>query len=203
MLVIGLTGGIACGKSTVARIFEEHSIPVLDADAVSRNILDRGKPGYQLVKKLFSPKVLGPDDQIDRNALAEIVFQNQDMRRRLEEITLPLIRAEIDQFIQKHRQENRQAVAVEAAMIIENQRQNFYSLLVVVGASQKEQIKRLQQRNGLSLEKAQARIKAQMPLAEKQKVADHYIDNSSSREKTRKDTEIILSALKKSLRKSD
>ncbi len=187
MKVIGLTGGVACGKSFVASMFRELGANIIDADQVARLVVEPGQPAWKEIVERFGEVVLNSDGTINRNQLGGIVFGDEEKREELNRITHPRIIGKIKELIEEHRNEGAGVVIVEAALIVEKGGMKpIISDLIVVTADEETQIKRLTQGVGLSREKALLRIKSQMPISEKIKHATHVIDNSGNLETTRK-----------------
>jgi dephospho-CoA kinase len=179
VLKVGLTGGIASGKSTVARVFAELGAHVIDADAVARDLVPPGSPALAQVAKVFGTRVLRPDGALDRAALGAIVFADDEKRRTLEDILHPPILEEIDRRVAElERSGTVGTVVVDAALILELGLQARYDAVVVVWATPEQQEQRLVRRDGISTEEARRRIAAQMPLAQKRLRADFVVDNS-------------------------
>ena len=176
--IIGLTGGIAVGKSTVSKYLKSLGYEVIDADDISREITIKGSKGLAQIIAVFGDKYLRADGTLDRKALGAWVFAHPEELVKLEEITIPLIEQEIARRIGESKGEK---VFVDGATIIENGMQKNFDLLWVVGTDEKTQIARLCQRDNLSCAEAEQRIRSQMPLAEKKKFADVYLDNSGSK----------------------
>jgi dephospho-CoA kinase len=176
--VVGLTGGIAAGKSTIARCFAALGVPVVDADKLARDAVAKGSPGLREIVAAFGPEVLLPDGTLDRQALGARVFADAALRARLNAITHPRIAELGAAQIAAHAARGAPYVLYEAALIVENGLQRGMFALVVVSVDPVVQLARLVKRDGLSEEQAQARIAAQMPLDKKLEVADFVIDNS-------------------------
>jgi dephospho-CoA kinase len=186
MKVIGLTGGVACGKSVVASMFRELGANIIDADQVARSVVKPGQPAWKEIVERFGEVVLNSDGTINRNQLGGIVFGDGEKREELNRITHPRIIGKIKELIEEHRNEGAGVVIVEAALIVEKGGMKpIISDLIVVTADEETQIKRLTQGVGLSREEALLRIKSQMPISEKIKHATHVIDNSGNLETTR------------------
>jgi dephospho-CoA kinase len=198
MLRVGLTGGIASGKSTVARIFRELGASVLDADRIAREIVPPGSAALARIVRAFGKEMLGPDGTLNRAALAAVVFANEGKRRVLEGILHPLILDEIDRRIEKlARDDPGGVVVVEAALILELGRQTEFDALVVVWAEEEQQRRRLMKRDNLSAEDVDQRLGAQMPLAEKRRRAQFVVDNSGDPAGCRKDAERVFGELRR------
>jgi len=193
--IVGLTGGIGSGKSTVARFFAEAGVPVVDADQVARDVVEPGTEGLAEVVSAFGPEVLDATGRLDRAALGRIVFSDADARARLEAILHPRIaQASMARFTELS-SEGHPYVIYEAALLVENGTYRMMNALVVVTASEATQIERVRARDGLDEAEARARIAAQLPLAEKVRVADYVIENEGSLEQTRERTLEVHRAL--------
>ncbi len=196
MLRVGLTGGIASGKSTVARIFRELGAHVLDADRIARDIVPPGSPALARIARAFGKEMLRPDGTLDRAALGTLVFADAGKRRVLEGILHPLILDEIDRRVEELEREDPEGlVVVEAALILELGRQEEFDTLVVVWADEEQQLRRMIQRDRLSVDEAGRRLDAQMPLSEKRGRAQFVIDNSGDPAACRADTERVFGKL--------
>lgn len=190
MLTVGLTGGIAVGKSTVMRTFAELGAVCFDADAIARSVVEPGRPALAAVVRAFGPSVLADDGTLDRAALGEIVFSNPERRRELESILHPPIIAEQDRLIDEVRASRPDAIViVDAALMIESGGYRRFDQLVVVHCAPEVQRQRLMARNGIAPEEADRRIAAQMPQDEKLKYATLAIDTGGTLDDTRQRTE--------------
>jgi dephospho-CoA kinase len=192
MLRVGLTGGIASGKSSVARAFRELGAHVIDADRVAREVVPPASPALAQIARAFGREMLRPDATLDRAALGAIVFADRGKRRVLEGILHPPILAEIDRQVDALAQDDpRGVVVVEAALIFELSRQAEYDAVVVVWAEPEQQLQRLIARDRLSAEEARRRLDAQMPLAQKRLRADFVVDNSGDEPRCRQEAERV------------
>ena len=180
MLRVGLTGGIASGKSGVSRVLVRRGIPVIDADQVARELVAPGSDALREIVEAFGREVLDPGGALDRSRLGAIVFSDEPKRRRLEAILHPRIRAEQDRRLRKLEGEGAPVAVVDAALMVEGGGWRRFDLLVVVDSREEDQIARLRERNGLGEGAARARVRTQMPLAEKVKFADRVVDNRGS-----------------------
>ena len=182
IVIIGLTGGIACGKSTVAEQLRHHGIPVVDADALARDVLAPGTPGLEAVRARFGPEVQAPDGALDRRALGRTVFASPEKRAQLEAIKHPAIALASATAFQQLAQAGHPIAVYEAALLVETGRHRQFPALVVVTAAPDLQRARLLARDpDLTPADADARIAAQMPLDEKRRVATYLIDNDGDR----------------------
>ncbi len=186
-VLIGLTGNIACGKSTVARMLAEKGAYVIDADAIAHEVIRKGTPAYEEILRRFGADILGPDEEIDRRRLGEIVFRDPIALRDLEAIVHPAVLVEIQQRIQACPEAP--AIVIEAIKLIESDFARACDTLWVVTCPESEQVRRLMKERGLTEEEARVRIRAQPPQEEKIRRADVVIDNSGDLEATRRQVE--------------
>jgi len=178
LTLVGLTGGIATGKSAVAKILSTLGARVVDADDVAREVVAAGSEALADIIDAFGARVLLPSGDLDRQALGAIVFDDLASRRKLEGITHPKIHAEINARIQAAQVCGAPTVFVEAALLVETGSANLYPHLWVVTCSETQQIRRLTERKGCDSATAMRWIEAQMPMAEKASHATQVIDNS-------------------------
>lgn len=196
MLVAGLTGGIASGKSTVAAILAKAGAVILDADRIARQVVAPGLPAWQEIRDLFGDAVLEPDGHINRGALGAIVFNDPRLRRQLEQIIHPRVSAEIDTQMRRVAQEQSDTVVImDIPLLFETGRTQGLAEIIVVFTPEALQRQRLMARDHLSLAAAEARIRAQMPMTEKIKRATLTIDNSGSPADTERQTLAIFQRL--------
>jgi dephospho-CoA kinase len=184
-LRVGLTGGIASGKSTVAGLFGELGAPVVDADALARELVE---PGGELLGRLahqFGSGILDEEGRLDRAALGRIVFADSSARKRLEAITHPAIIDAAERRVEALGRQGHRVVLYEAALLVETGRHREMDLLVVVTAEEGQRVERLMRRDGLDRQDALERLAAQMPQQAKVEAADYVIDNSGTLAQTR------------------
>jgi dephospho-CoA kinase len=193
--VFGLTGGIGSGKSRVARRFRERKLPVIDADQLAREVVAPGTAGLSEIVAEFGPGVLDAQGALDRAALARIVFQDDAARRKLNAITHPRVRELTAQRVSELAATGEPLVCYEVPLLVESGMAEALRPVVVVSAPEALQIARVVARDGASAEEARARIAAQMPLAEKVKVADFVIDNTSSLADLEARSDAVLNAV--------
>jgi len=180
MKIIGLTGNIASGKSTVAAIFKELGATLIDADKIARDIVSKGKPALKKIITHFGNEILNKDGTLNREKLGSKVFNDKNQRQILNDITHPEIFKEINNLIEKYRSEGKRIVIIEAALIIEREKlKKMIDKLIVVSTKEDSQIKRLAKRDGFSKEQALSRINSQIPTEEKIKHADYVIHNDT------------------------
>jgi dephospho-CoA kinase len=186
MLKVGLTGGIASGKTTVGRMFGELGCRVIDSDLITRKLFQPGDPVNRAVAATFGPSVVAFDGSIDRRVLGELVFNKPELRQQLNDLVHPAIKQRQADWLARLQAEDSHAIGiVEAALMIEVGTYKEYDKLVVVKCSLEVQRKRLRERSGLSPQQIESRIASQMPMEEKIKVADFVIDNSGDPGTTR------------------
>ena len=195
MHLFGLTGGIASGKSTVATRLRKRGVPVVDADALAREIVTPGSEGLRAVVDAFGTGVLGPDGALDRKALGRIVFADPVARRKLDAMTHPRIARLALERAAEYALTGEPLVCYEAALLVENGTAEAFRPLVVVACSPEVQLARVLARGGSTREEALARMAAQKPLAEKVAAADHVIDTSGSLEDNARRTDEVLAAI--------
>lgn len=189
MIVAGLTGGIATGKSTVAAIFEEAGARLIDADRIAREVVRKGSSAYRDIVAHFGMDVLLGDGEIDRRRLAAIVFNDPAAQRALENIVHPPIKREVDRRVGLiGRQAPEAIVILDIPLLFEAGMQGGVDAVILVYAPERLQLERLMARDGLTEPEALARIRAQMPIESKKALATRVIDNSGSREQTREQT---------------
>jgi dephospho-CoA kinase len=193
--VLGLTGGIGSGKSTVAKLIAELGVPVLDADLLAREVVEPGKPALAEVAAAW-PGAIGPDGKVARKKLADIVFADPAQRLRLEAIMHRRIQALSDERFAELAKKGHVLAFYEASLLVESGRYKDFDGLVVVTASPETQLERLLARGDLSEAEAQARIDAQLPLLAKVRVATHLVDNDADLEATKQQVERLVASLK-------
>lgn len=177
-MIVGLTGGIASGKSTVARMLLEHGAVLVDCDVLAHQALKPGQAAYDEVIAAFGPRIVLPGGEIDRARLGEVVFSDAQARRRLEGIVHPAVLRMAATEIETYQTQGHRVIILDAPLLIEAGLLQWVQRLIVVFADEEVQAQRLMARNGLGEEEAKRRIASQMPLSEKVKLADYVIDNS-------------------------
>jgi len=196
MFIAGLTGGIASGKSETAKILRKLGARVIDADAISRDVMVPQTDCWQKVTAVFGKEILGADLTIDRAKLARIVFADPQKRLLLNNLVHPVIMHTIEEMLARIQTEEPDAlVIIDAALLVETGIYKRCEKLVVICAPEDTQIKRLLERDGMSREEAQMRIAAQLPLGEKVKVADYLITNDGSLEALQSETIKVFQSL--------
>jgi dephospho-CoA kinase len=192
--LVGLTGGIGSGKSTIAAMIREQGIPVIDADAIAREVVASGQPALVEIAAAW-PEVVAADGTLDRKRLGEIVFADTSAQARLEAITHPRIRERIAAQADQLAAAGHGLAFLEAALLVESGFHKQLDSLVVVAASEEVQVARVMARDGCSRDSAVQRIRAQFPLSEKVRAADYLLENEGSLDEARARLDGILRAL--------
>jgi dephospho-CoA kinase len=193
--IFGLTGGIASGKSTVAARFRTRKLAVIDADALAREIVERGTEGLREVVRVFGSGVLDSNGALDRQALARIVFSDDECRRKLNAITHPRIMQRMLDEAAALGQAGEPLACFEAALLVENNLADSFRPLVVVSCSEELQLDRIVARGRGSRDEALGRVRAQKPLAAKVALADYVIDTSGAIERSALRADEVLLAI--------
>lgn len=195
MLILGLTGGIASGKSLVARVFKDCGAHLIDADKIVHDLLEPGQPAWREVLDHFGAAIRLPDGTIDRRKLGEIVFYDKDEREWLNRCIHPRVfEAYLAQVRHIAERQPDAVVILDAALLIETGYHARMDKLVVVYAGEEQQLMRLRRRDGFSEDQALARIRSQMPLGKKRVFADFVIDNTGTREDTERQAREVFAA---------
>ena len=189
--VIGLTGGIATGKSSVASFFSERGIPVIDADQLARDVVLPGSPALERISSLFGPDVLTTDGTLDRKRMGALIFADPVKRRQLEDILHPEIRRMAEERISQAAAAGHQRLIYMAPLLIEAGATDRVDDIWVVTVRPEVQLERLMKRDGINREQAQLVIDSQMPLSEKERYGSVVVDNSG----TETQTQTILEAV--------
>ena len=196
MLNIGLTGGIACGKSTVAKMFVKNGAHLIDFDELAHEVQEPEKPAWKKVVNHFGERILQPDKKIDRVKLGKIVFADKEKLSELNKIVHPLVYQEWHSRLEKIGKKEKHAIVLsDIPLLFEGNMQNLFDLTMLVLIAPEEQIRRLMTRNGVSKEDAEKRLKIQMPISEKISLADIVIDNEGSIPETEKRVEQVWKEL--------
>ena len=196
MFVVGLTGGIASGKSEAAKIFQKLGARVIDADTVSRAVMLPQTECWHQVTAVFGKEILNDDATIDRAKLAGIVFSDKKKRLQLNSLVHPAIIHQIEELLARIEKDEPEAlVIIDAALLVETGIYSRCDKLIVLCAAEETQIKRLVERDGMTRKEAQKRIDAQLPLVEKVKVADYLIRNDGSLETLQTETRGVFQSL--------
>ncbi|ETI68534.1 dephospho-CoA kinase [Neobacillus vireti] len=191
-LVIGLTGGIASGKSTVSKMFKEMDISVVDADVEARLAVEKGEPAYNKIIAEFGAEILMENGEIDRPKLGSIIFHQVEKRLLLNEIVHPEVRRRMMEQIEAAKQNGESVIVLDIPLLFESKLTYMVDKTILVYVDDDTQLQRLIDRNQLSNDDAEARVRSQMPLANKIKLADEVIDNNGTLEETKKQLTDLL-----------
>lgn len=199
MFLVAITGGIATGKSTVTEVFRKNGIPIIDADKIAREIVEPGKPAWYKIKEVFGDEVFLPTREINREALGKAIFNSNEKRGLLNQITHPRIHRTITMEVFKHLMSGAQYVVLDLPLLFEtNILMDFIYKIITVTCESDQQLERLRKRNNFNEEDALKRIASQMPLDKKCERSHFVIDNSGSIEQTQKEAQQIVQLLNSS-----
>ncbi|MGP4082671.1 dephospho-CoA kinase [Pseudalkalibacillus sp. R45] len=183
-LIVGLTGGIASGKSTISEMIQEMNIPVIDADKIAREVVLPGEPAYKQIVEFFGTGILEEDSRLNRKKLGAIIFNDEEKRLKLNSIVHPAVRKRMlerrDELLEKH-----EAVVMDIPLLFESKLTHMVDRTLLVYVDKETQLKRLMGRDHSSSEEALSRIRSQIPLDEKKKWANEVIDNNGTIEESR------------------
>ena len=191
-LVIGLTGGIASGKSTVSNMLKEMDITVIDADVEARLAVEKGEPAHQKIIAEFGDDVLLDNEEIDRVKLGSIIFHDAEKRQLLNGIVHPEVRNRMHNQVEAAKERGEQVMVLDIPLLFESKLTHMVEKTILVYVDRDIQLNRLMERNDLSLEDAEARISSQMPLSDKVALADAVINNNGSISETKKQVIEVL-----------
>ncbi|MCI5812208.1 MAG: dephospho-CoA kinase [Limosilactobacillus coleohominis] len=181
-MVIGLTGGIATGKTTVSNYLKELGYSIIDADVIARQVVEPGTKGLRMITDTFGEKVLTSDGQLDRQHLAQLVFTSSEQLQQLNRILQPIIRERIQELISTSKDP---VVVIDVPLLYEQHYEDLCDVVMVVSVQPQQQLERLMNRNHFTMDEAKNRVASQMPLSSKERLADVVIDNNGSVEETR------------------
>lgn len=190
--ILGLTGGIATGKSTVSQYFFEKGFPVVDADVVARRVVEPGTEGLEKIKGYFGPEIVQTDGTLNREKLGAIIFADATKREALNAILSTLIRRTITEDVAEFVNDNQPLIILDIPLLYEASYEAQCDAVMVVYTSEAVQLERLMARNGLTETEALARIKSQEPIEDKKKRADIVIDNNGTLDQTYEQVESWL-----------
>ena len=197
MKIIGLTGGIASGKSTVSSFLREKGYEVVDADKIAWELTEPDAPLWQAYKERYGERVLEEDRSLNRRAVAEIVFQNPAEKSWMDSTAHPLIKKAVENKLKCLEQAGCPVVFLDVPLLYEAGWETLTELVWVVYARRRQQLRRLCRRNGFTASEAERRIDAQMPMEAKKQRGDIVIDNNASREDLQRQLEKLLSDLQR------
>lgn len=197
MNVIGLTGTIGSGKSTVSEYLREKGYPIVDADKIARELMEKGERGYEKVVESFSEDILDPDGAIDRKKLSDIVFTEEEKRNLLNRTLHPLVIDKVNRQIREHFHRGEDLIFVDAPLLIEAKMHLITDKVILVKTEMTLLLSRIMQRDGISKAKARAIMDSQMPVSEKEKFADYIIENNGGKEALYGQIDILLEELER------
>lgn len=191
-MIIGLTGSIASGKSTVSAMLKEKGFPIIDADLVARLVVEPGTRTLKEIEDVFGQEVMHADGTLNRDALGQIIFHEPAKRKQLNDLMHPAIRAEMLRQRDELLSGGHETLIMDIPLLFESRLQHFVDKILVVSVTEDTQLHRLMERNSLSIEEAKARIQSQLPISEKEKGADAVIYNNGSIEESKGQLNRIL-----------
>jgi dephospho-CoA kinase len=196
MKLIGLTGGIASGKSTVTKILAELGAAIINADSLAREVVQPEHEAWREIVAAFGTDILLANRTLDRQKLRAMIFNNVDARKKLESIIHPRVRALAEQRIREHTTAGHEVIVYEVPLLFEGNLQESLRPVILVACDMETQRGRLEQRDGLDRTAAQKHIDAQMSLKEKRRLADYVIENNGSLEDLQRQTKAVLEKIK-------
>jgi dephospho-CoA kinase len=190
--IIGLTGGIASGKSTVATMIKELGLPVIDADQAARAVVEKGEDAYLKIVAAFGKSILHEDGTINREKLGVVIFNNKNERKKLNDIVHPAVRKHMNKEKHEYIELGESTVVMDIPLLFESNLTDMFDKILLVYVDEEIQVNRLMKRNDLNEIDAKARISSQMPLFDKKKLADAVVNNNGTIEETKKQLHDIL-----------
>ncbi len=203
MVLVGLTGGLGSGKSTVTRMLAARGAKVIDADAISREITEKGQSGYEALVVELGPEILREDDELDRDALARLVFQDPEKRALLNALLHPLIMQCMAERLKEYEAavEDDGIVLLDVPLLVETGLAKLFRFVIVVLAEADQQVARVKEERQMIEQEARARIQAQASNEERLSVADFVIDNRGTLDELEKRVEEVWRAIREETRK--
>ncbi|MCA0171616.1 dephospho-CoA kinase [Bacillus sp. RAR_GA_16] len=189
---IGLTGGIASGKSTVAEMIRRYNLPIVDADVMARKVVEPGEPALEKIFQLFGEDMKAEDGGLDRKKLGSVIFKDEEKRNVLNQVLHPAIRKGMLDQAAAYKKQGSTHVVFDIPLLFESQLTHMVDQTLLVYVDAKTQLSRLVNRDGSTEEEALDRIQSQMPIEEKKDLADEVIDNTGRREETEEQLNSIL-----------
>lgn len=194
--IIGLTGGIASGKSTVSNMLKKRGFAIIDADVAARVVVEPGEKAYEAVIEAFGETILMDDKKINRKKLGSIIFQDEEKRKMLNSIVHPAVRKQMEEWKQDAIATEKQTIIYDIPLLFESKLTGLVDRTIVVFVNENIQLDRLMSRNELTESEAKARISSQLPLSDKVKLADAVIDNNGEVKDTERQVEFLISEWK-------
>ncbi|MFC6039219.1 dephospho-CoA kinase [Paenisporosarcina macmurdoensis] len=191
-MIIGLTGSIASGKSTISAMLKEKGYPIIDADLVARLVVEPGTSNLREIEHTFGHAVTHEDGTLNRDALGKLIFDDPAKRKQLNDLMHPAIRSEMLRQRDELFESGQKTLIMDIPLLFESRLQHFVDKILVVSVTEEMQLQRLMSRNSLSEEEASSRIQSQLPISEKEKGADAVIYNNGSIEQSKEQLERIL-----------
>lgn len=191
-MIIGLTGSIASGKSTVSKMLEEKGYPIIDADKVARQVVEPGSETLKKIGDLFGDEVIKPDGTMDREKVGALIFSDPARRKQLNDIIHPAIRGEMLRQRSDYLAQGYRTIIMDIPLLFESKLQHFVDKILVVSVTEENQLTRLMERNGLNDKDAKARISSQLPMSVKEEGADAVIYNNGTVGETARQLERIM-----------
>lgn len=195
---LGLTGGIATGKSTISNMLKQWGYPIIDADEIAKQLMRKGGQAYNKVVEAFSFEILLDNGEIDRVKLGEIIFQNDAERNRLNQIVHPTVHAEMESIYSEYARQNQPLVVFDVPLLLDGEMKMELDYILVVAVDEQTQLERLMKRNGFTRAHAMARIHSQMSQEERVSYADFVIDNGGTLEETVNQLKKVMTSIQKS-----
>lgn len=196
-LYLGLTGGIATGKSTASKYFLTQGVPVVDTDKIAHQLMEPGQASYQAIVKNFGSKILQKNQTIDRKKLGAIVFNDHKQLNILNDLTHPLIRKETFRQMDKYKTQDYPICVVDVPLLFESGWDKYVDKTLVIATTPELELEHLMQRDNLSKAEAEKRINSQLPIKEKVKKASYTIENTATIDKLEKQLSELLKVLRK------
>lgn len=191
-LIIGLTGSIASGKSTVSSMLRDYHIPVVDADKISRDVVCPGEKAYQQIVETYGEEILLEDKTIDRKKLGSLIFPDKEKRAQLNEIVHPAVRETMVKQREEYVADGANCVVLDIPLLFESKLTHFVDNTLVVYVNKETQLERLMKRDNSTEAEAYSRINSQIALDEKAKMADAVVDNNGTKEQTKQQLDNLL-----------
>lgn len=191
-MIIGLTGGIASGKSTVSNLLKSYHIPVVDADVIARQVVEPGQPAYEKIIEVFGEEILDPQRNLDRKRLGSVIFNDAEKRSQLNGIVHPAVRLEMKQQVDQYIKEGASHVVMDIPLLFESKLTHMVDVTLLIFVDEDVQFQRLVERDHFTEEEARSRIASQMPLKEKVELADAVINNNGTLDELKMNVEAKL-----------